>query len=387
MEKYVGRAPEEKTEQLISTLDDIFFLQENGEYDTHFIKLLPKLYKAKYRPAYNNIVVMEDGNIKASVGLYPFEMNIGGKKIKVGGIGNVGVAKDSRNKGYMIESMNAALDIMKNDGTDIAILEGHKQRYEYFGFEPVGVSAQFEITARNIAYKKGKDYKTPLTAREVTAEDTELIKEIRKLNEECGMFAGRPADDYDDILRSWNSVPYAVFKGDEFRGYIVIRDGRGINEFKPASPDDAEDFILLALEMTGRDEIDFSIPPFDSALCEKMIDICGCYSVDYSRKTNVLNYKTFLEVCLGFKAKRIPLADGSLTILFHGLRKDEKLKITVAGGAVSVEETDGAADYEFAHLEGMRFIAGPFCPARDSLPAFAQAWFPVDYYSFAQDDV
>ena len=100
MSLYKGRCKKEDTKQLLDMLDDVFFAEDGGEPEIRFIELLPKLYKDEYEPAYNNVIVSEDGVIKAAVGCYPMEVRAAGRQLKVLGIGNVAVAKDSRRKGY-----------------------------------------------------------------------------------------------------------------------------------------------------------------------------------------------------------------------------------------------------------------------------------------------
>ena len=117
MEIYKGRGKKEYTKQLIEVLDDVFFFDDEETPRRDFMSLLPKLYKDEYEPAYNNLVVMEGEDIKAAIGLYPLKFVAAGRELKVSGIGNVAVTRDSRGKGYMIDRLNACLDIMKADGT------------------------------------------------------------------------------------------------------------------------------------------------------------------------------------------------------------------------------------------------------------------------------
>ena len=69
MEIYKGRGKKEYTKQLIEVLDDVFFFDDEETPRRDFMSLLPKLYKDKYEPAYNNLVVMEGEDIKAAIGL------------------------------------------------------------------------------------------------------------------------------------------------------------------------------------------------------------------------------------------------------------------------------------------------------------------------------
>ncbi|MBR0113032.1 MAG: GNAT family N-acetyltransferase [Clostridia bacterium] len=384
-EIYKGRGCAADNGRLIEVLDDVFFRDEDPE--VHFLSLLPKLYKDKYEPAYNNFMIKEDGDIKASVGLFPMTMNAGGIPIKIGGIGNVAVARDARGKGYMIECMNMTLDQMKNDGTDISLLGGQRQRYEHFGYEPAGISFCAEINRRTVSYLKGDGYTNNYTAKEITADDKDILRRIKALHEETGVYVNRPEEDYEDILRSWSCIPYAVFDGDEFKGYFCRRGESGIQEFKPVKTEDTLDLALCVLNTTGADKIEVSIPLYDKELCDYLSSNSDGYELTHSEQINILNYKKFILAFLSVKAKRVKLGDGSAVLLIHGYRKDEQLKITVRGTQVTVEDTDGKPDVELDHIEAIRVIASTYGGKRREMPACAAGWFPVDFFFFSQDNV
>ena len=116
---YKGICPYEDEEKLIKMLDEVFFADDPPETRTNFMELLPKLYKKQYNPAASNVVVKENGVLKAAVGGYASEVSAAGRRLRVYGIGNVAVSKDSRRKGYMIDCMNMALDIMKKEEMSI----------------------------------------------------------------------------------------------------------------------------------------------------------------------------------------------------------------------------------------------------------------------------
>lgn len=58
---------------------------------TDFPSLLPKLYKREYNTMENHYIVKENGKIKAIVGVFPMDLMVLDKKLKVGGIGTVSV--------------------------------------------------------------------------------------------------------------------------------------------------------------------------------------------------------------------------------------------------------------------------------------------------------
>lgn len=385
MELYKGRGKKEDTKQLLEVLDDVFF--RDDEYNRDFLTLLPKLYKDKYEPAYNNLVVMEDGKIKAAIGLYPLTAVAAGRKIKVGGIGNVAVARDSRGKGYMIDRLNACLDIMKNDGTVYSVLGGHRQRYGYFGYEPAGTGVYFSLNNKNLLHVLGGEITCRLTSYEITEADTELLAEIKSLYEAQPFYFVRPDGDMLDILESWKSKAYAAFDGDRLAGYFVLSSDGNISEIRAAEGTELLDVVICAMKTGSRDKVSFTLPVYDTKNCETMARICDSYHLSHSEMINILDYAAFIEAFLAVKAQRTRLSDGSLVMLIHGCKGDERLEVTVNGDKVCVSKTEKPADIELEHREAVRFVASLYSEARTRLPAFAAGWFPVDFFAFSQDNV
>ncbi len=370
--------------ELIAALDDIFFSEEPHN---NFMDLLPKLYKDKYNCGERNMILKEDGVIKAAVGCFPLEAVAAGRKMKIMGIGNVGVAKDCRRKGYMIELMNDIMAWMIEEGYDYSILGGQRQRYEYFGYTPSGNALHFEINIGNISRLRNGNTETTFTAREITEKDTELFAKINELNEAQPYHVVRNEGDMLDILRSWKCTPYAVYDGDEFKGYFSYCGKGHPSEIKAVNTEDLIDIFLCAMKTMECESIAFTAPAYDTALCSYMQKICCGLSVCHVEQVNILNYARFIEGFLAIKAQRMNLCSGTLNVLVHGYKKDEKLAITVDGKNVTVTETDVQPDYELGHLEATAFFAGQYSEKRLSAPSFTQNWFPVDFYAGQQDNV
>lgn len=386
-EIYVGRCDKAQTQELFDMLNDVFFGDESEENRPDFLSLLPKLYKEKYNPAYNNVIVAEGGKIKGAVGLFPMTVNADGIQLKIGGIGNVASARDSRGKGYMIDCMNACLDIMKEDGTDYSVLNGQRQRYAYFGYEPCGYSYSFVVNRGNLDRLLGKNAKPSYTWKELTEEDTETVSKALELYNRNMFRYERTQENFCDILRSWKSTPYAVFNADEFRGYVSINGNGSLTEIEVCETSDFYEVIMCAMEIAKKDGFNISVAPHQKELCDYLSKIAGVSEVNQCHNICVFNYAKFINAFLSIKAKVAGLCDGSVVLLIHGIKKDEKLEITVDGGYVAVEETEKPADIELEHSEAEVFVAGLYSGRRDELPVNARGWFPVYNYAGSQDNV
>lgn len=388
---YIGRGRPEETQQLLDMLDNVFFLEDDEETKRNFLELLPKLYKDKYSPAYNNVIVKEDDSIKAAIGCYPVNVIAAGKKLSFLGIGNVAVARDSRGKGYMIDLMNLSLDIMKSENFDYSLLGGQRQRYGFFGYEPIGFEYRFVIDKGNIRRILGNEAKSAFTAREITEADTEIIKKVKALNESLPFYAERSEEDMIDVLKSWRCIPYAAFEGVEFRGYFVIQqhNSSSVLEIKPVKTDDMLNLIMCAMEVINAEGVSLNLPAFDTELCDFMNKNCGGVSIGTPEMINIFNFGRFIEAFLAVKASRMKLCPGSLTLLIHGMKRDENITVTVdESNNVTVTETENKADIELSHSEAIHFIGGLYSRQRvEMAQGFAQSWFPVDFFTRSLDNV
>lgn len=383
MEIFKGPGVKSDEKHLIEVLDEVFFSEE----ETRFMTLLPKLYKDRYNPAEHNIIIKEDGVIKAAVGCYPINVTAAGRKLRIMGIGNVAVAKDCRRKGYMIELMNMAMEKMIAEGCDYSLLGGQRQRYEHFGYVPAGRALHFTINKGNISRLRDGSTETSFTAKVLEEGDTDAIAKIKELNDRMPFHAERRAEDMIDILSSWGCVPYAVCDGDEFKGYFVMNKSGYLAEVKAVSTEDLLEIFLCIMKTANDETVSFNAPLYDTATCDFMAKRCCGMSVCHVEQLNILKYAKFVEAFLAIKAQRLNLCSGTLNVLVHGYAGDEMLAITVDGKSVCVTETDAKPDVELDKLEAVAFFAGNYAVKRLELPAFAQNWFPVDFFMHGQDNV
>lgn len=386
-EVYIGRCDKALTNELIETLNEVFFSEEPEETRNDFLGLLPKLYKDKYEPAYNNVIVAEDGKIKGAVGLFPMTAYVDGEEIRIGGIGNVATTSDSRGKSYMIDCMNMCLDIMKQDGTVYSVLNGQRQRYAHFGFESGGMVLNFNFNKSNLDRILGKDAKSAYTWKKLTEDDKETVEKALALYNRNTFRYERTTESFCDILMSWRAVPYAFFDGDEFRGYVSLGGDGSIAEIEFCEEKDFFEIIMCAMQITGKDSFGINVAPFKTEFCDFLYKYSSGNGVGHCHRICILDFKRFIKAFLALKAKSVSLCDGKVVLLIHGIKEDEKLEVAISNGKVSVENTDKSADIELSHNEGVTFVAGLYSPERTKLPSFAQNWFPVYDYAGSEDNV
>lgn len=382
----IERANKSEYTQLMDLLDTAFCFEKDED---KFLTLLPKLYKEEYKPWENNIVVRTDEGLKAATGLYYSTLNVLDEKLLIGGIGNVAVHPDSRGKGYMKDVMRECIADMKKRGADFSYLGGHRQRYQYFSYEYGGLIYIFHIAESNIRHVLGQNAKSRFTARELTAEDSEILNEIDLIHRKQPQYCERDKEAYFDILRSWRRIPFAVFEGDEFKGYFIVsRDYGSVGEFDSKAPEDLTDVLLCAFEhKKERRRLYVDVPPYRKDLLNLMHKISGGFDICHSCMYTIFNYKKVLRAYLKLKNSLQPLAEGKAVVLIHGEAGDERLKLEINNGEVTVSETDEKEDIELSHLDALSVFTGLYSDRRAELPPAVASWFPLPLFIHGADNV
>ncbi|MEE1012015.1 MAG: hypothetical protein U0L11_08290, partial [Acutalibacteraceae bacterium] len=291
-----------------------------------------------------------------------------------------------RRKGYMIDLMNMSLEHMIAEGYDYSLLGGQRQRYEYFGYVPAGNGMNFTINKGNISRIRNGNTETDFIFEALDENNADAIAKIKALYDNSPFRAERKEEEMFDILRSWGCKPYVVYCGGEFKGYFVMKKGY-LAEVKAVNTEDLLDIILCIIKASENESVNFTVPVYDTETCDFMSKRACGMSLCHVEQLNIFNYANFIEAFLTVKAERMNLCSGTLNVLVHGYAKDEKLAITVDGKNVTVAETDATPDVELDNLEAIAFFAGQYAAKRLSLPAFAQNWFPVDFFMYGLDNV
>jgi len=368
METITAKDGEER--ELLRFLDKAF-----TNIPPRFLKSLPKLYKTEYHPCPNNLIVREGRQIRAAVGLFPMEFYVGGEKLIAAGIGNVAVGKAWRGEGYMKRLMGQSLALSKQRGTDLLALGGQRQRYQYFGFEDAGVSYNYSVTKTNLRHARLE--KTALTVEPLRPGDTETLRAVHALNEAAPLHCKRDFAALWDILRSWSNVPYVLRRDGVFAGYFLSgQEIKGVSELRLTDPADIGGAVQAILAAAPKD-VSFSLSPVETEANAFLAGICENVGVSHVEQFHIMNYERVLRAFLRLSARVKPLCDGEIVVHINGFLELETLRLRVEGGETSVEATDAPPDVTLEHLAATRCFFAPVSPERNTLPAFAAAWFPL----------
>lgn len=376
------KARTEDLQELISTANEVF--------TASFSDLHPKLYGEGIDTMRYHHIVKEDGKIRAIVGSFPTEMDILGEKLKVAGIGTVSVHKECRSKGYMKKLMAAALEEMEQEQVDFAYLGGQRQRYEYFSFASCGVAVSFDFTQTNARHLGlGQEV---FRFEKVSAEDNEVIDQMFSLYQKKPAKVLRPREDFYNILLTWEATPEAIYRGDDFVGYLV-RDkaGNGISELELLNPGEVTAVLADYLKAYQKEEVSVSgVFLYETEKIRFLSDSAEGFELSNYENYNVFNYRRVLEAFLKLKNSYEPLCDGELTV---EIEDRQTVKIAVKNQEISVEELkepNGEEILRIPHLKAMQVFFGAASYLGDGgvrLPAFARQWFPLPLFYSNPDQV
>jgi len=382
---YYGRGNAGMFDEYMDFINYVFGFNGNS---SDFKKLLPKLYKYEYDPAGNSYVAVENGKLKSAIGAFDHDISVCGEYIKTRGIGNVAVHPYERSRGFMRKLLNMSIDDMINDGVVLSVLGGRRQRYNYFGYDKLGAEIELYFNSDNMRHTFGQTRERLFSFKKVGPADSGILESIKALSESKPFYALRDPARYYEILVSWKAKVYAVYAGEEFAGYCILKDTT-VTEVLLADSYKNE-FAAFARDLF--DELDSGklkiiLPVYLSGYIAQVRTLAEDYAVEAGKSFCVLDYCKVTSAFMKLAAEYMRLPDGELTLDVDGRAGRENITLSVKDGVPSVERTEKTADLKLGHLEAMNLLFAPYDPARLTLPDFARVWFPLPLWIYSADTV
>lgn len=417
MGKEYLKADEKDYDELVDFINYVF---SHSGGKTDFPSLLPKVYKKKDKIKYHHIIKV-DNRIKGVVGAFPLTLSLLGEKVNVVGIGSVSAHPYSKGQGYMKELMNKAIYDMKNENVDMSVLNGYRQRYEHFGYEPCGQHINFNILHVNINYKRDELINKGITIHLLDENDPNIVEKAYKLHSKNNVKIERKKEEFLDILKSWNCRIYSVFKNGEFIGYISSNNGF-IEEIVIEDNNDLNFVIASYIKTFNHGEVNIRVPVYEREKISQFLKICENYSITKNNNFRIFNYEKIVRIMLKLKATYSNLGDGeyNIKIINYGVlnikvhknnvevkKVEEKTYKAKGNFNKSEDETYKVNEYfhssgeetykdketfnsreeefhiELNELEAMEFLFSPiksyFNFDKDT-PSFFNSWLPLPLY-------
>ena len=200
-------------EEIIDFIDFVF---SKSKRPHDFETMLPRLYAPSANASEHHYILREEGRIIAAVLALPIRLNVRGETLTALGVGSVSVHPRARGRGYMHLLMQAVDDRAKAMQADFAFLGGQRQRYGYYGYRYDGRRLEALITPDNVRHAFPRTDALPLVLRAMSSED---LSAAHALHSAQSVRCERRLQDFDAIIRSWDSTPFVLEQDGVFAGY------------------------------------------------------------------------------------------------------------------------------------------------------------------------
>lgn len=342
----------------------------NLAFGFDFHTLLPKVYGENPIMEAVNFVA-DNGEFKGFVSVLPERLTVGNTVLKTGYVGSVCVRPDARGQGIMIKLMDLANRDMRENGTDIAFLNGNRQRYEYYGFVPAGVTYIFNIHGDNWAHALKNISADGVTFEEIHS-STELEKKAKALYHSKPVHFERA--EFAELCRSYYRTPYAVLDNGEFIGYIVTNGDKNCwTEVCVVSTEYLDMAIKAWMPAHQVWGLQIFLPEWERELRRRLACYAAGMGRGYSVQAQIFRFRRVVEAYLRVKNQTCGLSDGHMAFDIDG----ERFAITVKDNEVAV--CDGGDDpLKLSAYEANRLMLTPM--EYEGMPETPRGWFPLGVY-------
>lgn len=361
-------------EEDILDFANLVFSQAYRPHD--FKRLLPKVYAREGFAPLHALAIDENKRIRGMAALLEGKMSFRGESLSFGYVGTVSVHPYARGEGHMKKLLPLLCERARQKNLDFMVLSGNRQRYQYFGFENALCEMSFSITSDNVRHALKDIDGSEFSFKEMTEGDSGFAKKLY-LNLEN---RGRPVFDREiflEQLRSWDRLPYMVYRGNESFGYIVS-DVSG-NIYESVLLDDG--CILKVLKAWHSAKLSgFKFFPSDETQKVLAGEIAQAYEIRHSQMIRVLSFERLLRFLIKYRLCKEPCFDFESVISLAG----ERLEVKAKGGKASVSATDKDCNIFLSHDEAVRTLFEPYAE-RSHIPLGLRQLLPLEMYFPATD--
>lgn len=368
MTEYRFARPGEEAE--ILDFIDLVFSQQRVPHD--FAKLLPKVYA---HPGFAPLhaVAVQEGRVRAAVAMLPVTLRYrDGGLLQGGGIGSVSVHGKSRGEGHMKALMQMQIEEAQRRSYDFLVLGGQRQRYGYFGFENGGTALHFSLNEANLRHALRDADAEKVRLRPLTDPGDPALLGVAALQESQPCHCQRDPALLLDILRSYDSQPYAIEDGETgaLKGYLVAL-GNDLTELTLTD----ESLCGPVLKRWGETHPSFSVRVWDGqeARASYLQSVAEEYTLTDSEMLRVLNWPRVLTAALRFKSACRALPDGRRVF---SVGEGAPLCLQVAEGKPAVFFTENRPDVTLTEKAAVSFFFSPLAALMQDDPLL-RSWLPL----------
>ena len=348
------------TEYVIGTYNDrdeiidfINYVFSQAKFPHDFKKYMPKSYADDVQDlGAIHYLAKKDGKIKAVVANRIIDVSVNGKILKIGLIGNVSVHPYSRGEGFMKVLLNQAIDEAKQNGVDLLVLGGQRQRYGYFGFENAGTDLLFTVSKDNIRHCFPDVDSSVISFRPFDSATDEEMNLALALYERRIYHTIRKREELRHIMNTWNAGCDLICKNGKMIGYLY-------GPFTELVLQDEADLPAVLKAVFERDKlttIDIAVSPTLPERAAFLSSICELSFVKTVEMISVLCWERVLDAFLALKSQLCALQDGVAELVIDG----GVYRICAENGVPTVETVDapGGNAVHLSHNQALQLFFG-----------------------------
>ena len=373
---YRTALPSER-EACLSLANQVF---SRVSYPHDFAALLPKVYGPDVDSAQLHFLAVDDEQgIRGLVATLPGTLWVNGAPLKTGYIGTVCVHPEARGEGHMKKLMRLNMDRMLQNGTDIAMLGGQRQRYSYFGYESGGVRMTAVVSKWAVRHALSHCETDDVTFQEMQP-GADMERQAAALHQSQAMYASRAEFGFVTAACSYNHKPYAALQNGRLLGYVIAgKDPAQAAEVLADTPEHLDSIIKGWIALHQLTYFSFPIPGWNIPMIEHVWDYAESMQASSCIQVCILRYAPVVRALLDLKSRYAPLADGVLELEADG----QAFTVTVKDNRV--QAADGANHPQrFSHRDMQRLLTDPFYFSRQSLAP--GGWFPLPLFMSEPDE-
>ncbi len=321
-----------------------------------FDRFLPAMWRRNDEIMQKNFGIKKDGKIIAVMGVYPLKANICGKEVLFATTGNVAVDPEYRNLGLMKQLMTFAAQELEAQNIDAARLGGERLRYNRYGYEFLGSTNSYILTAKNLkALSEIAEY----TFKPISRNDIANLSFINELHNSKAFYIDRGNGDYTfDIMSAFYGSAYMVYNADgEPIGAVSVSDDKDrIHDVIAADAKTEFDILCAWLKNQGLSKLYFSSQPWNTDFNIIANSICEQTVVEYATQCKIRNWDTVCDAFIALKnSYSSNLCEDSFVIEIEGYGALEFSK-------KGCKKTDKMPDLSIDSLLATRLIFGMQSP-------------------------
>lgn len=333
-------------------------------FHVNFPKLLPKFYLGNPEVCDFHYGIKENGKFVGAIGSAPLQLKCLDNTINIRAVGMVACHKSMRGKGIMSSMLNYIAQQAVAEDVDCMILGGKRQRYQNYGYTPVGAHYYYTVTRENL---KKNNVNSPY---KVVLDKTGIYsKEFFVMNNSQSQYAVRSLDEYNKIVSTWKNKCYAILDNNIVVGQIICKRNT-INEVLCNENVDPLEVISSFMKAKKRPFITVCTYTHQTKVVQRLDYVSESLKVKSACQLKTINFARMIVALLQLKLSQQAMEDCKYNISIVGvqdfciqIKENKALVQPVQGQADYIYESEQQANLAFfslAHCYSVPFKLGEF---------------------------